>query len=198
MFKRGDHKVAVKVGFYTQIMGLGDSPTDSTLEWLECPNGDTNFAIGALDNFWRSVENLQVNNKIVWAVSQAAPMRRMKINADIDLFKYDAGCCAGFASGGYMADVDISGAVQSGSQQQWLSRNSKWGQWNGGVWNMVFSGCENAPASHCGHESNGPFTTIKATPLIAEKPYITELSDKWTLNVPKYETNKVGVTANNF
>ena len=63
---------------------------------------------------------------------------------------------------------------------------------------MVFSGCNNAPASHCGHEGTGPFTNIKATPLIAEKPYITENSDKWTLNVPHYETNKVGPTSNNF
>lgn len=63
---------------------------------------------------------------------------------------------------------------------------------------MVFSGCKNAPASHCSHEGSGPYTTVDATPLIAEKPYITELNDKWTLNVPKYETKKVGVTGNNF
>jgi hypothetical protein len=69
MFKRGTHAVNVKVGFYTQVIGLGDSPLDTTLQNLESPNGDTNYEIGALDNFWRSVENLQVNNKTVWAVS---------------------------------------------------------------------------------------------------------------------------------
>jgi len=63
---------------------------------------------------------------------------------------------------------------------------------------MVFSGCKNAPKSSCGHTGAGPFTTIDATPLIAEKPYVTELNDSWTLNVPKYEKNKVGVTSNNF
>lgn len=63
---------------------------------------------------------------------------------------------------------------------------------------MVFSGCKNAPKSSCGHTGAGPFTTIDATPLIAEKPYITELSGKFTLNVPLYEHNKVGVTKNNM
>jgi len=42
-------------------------------------------------------------------------MRRMKINGDLDLFKYDKGCCAGYASGGYMADIDVSGTVNSGT-----------------------------------------------------------------------------------
>lgn len=77
MFKRGNHNVNVKVGFYTQIMGLGDTPQDVTLASLFCPNGDTDFRIGALDNFWRSVEGVQVNGKVTYAVSQAAPMRRM-------------------------------------------------------------------------------------------------------------------------
>ena len=38
---------------------------------------------------------------------------------------------------------------------------------------MVFSGCVNAPASHCGNQGGAPYTTIAASPLIAEKPYIT-------------------------
>jgi len=115
MFKRGHHSVEVNVGFYTQVLGLGDTPQDSTINLLTCPNGDTDFRIGALDNFWRSVENLQVNSKVVWAVSQAAPMRRMQINNDLDLYKYDYGAAAGFASGGFMADVVTAGTVTSGS-----------------------------------------------------------------------------------
>lgn len=59
---------------------------------------------------------------------------------------------------------------------------------------MVFSGCTNAPNSHCSHNGGGPFTTIAATPLIAEKPYISENNGKYTLNVPKVETRKVGIT----
>lgn len=164
----------VKVGFYTQVMGLGDTPQDVTLKSLYCPNGDTDFRIGALDNFWRSVESLQVNGKVTYAVSQAAPMRRMQINGDLDLFKYDYGDAAGFASGGYMGDVVVTGTVNSGSQQQWMSRNSQWGRWSGGVWNMVFSGCNNAPASHCGNHGASPYTTLPSTQLIAEKPYISE------------------------
>ena len=69
MFKRGVHNVDVKVGFYTQILGIGDTPQDVTLKSLYSPNGDTDYRIGALDNFWRSVEGLQVNGKVTYAVS---------------------------------------------------------------------------------------------------------------------------------
>jgi hypothetical protein len=59
---------------------------------------------------------------------------------------------------------------------------------------MVFSGCHNAPATHCGNQGGLPYTTIAATPLIAEKPYISENNGQYTLNIPKVETNKVGPT----
>ena len=75
-----------------------------------------------------------------------------------------------------------------------MSRNSQWGSWNGGNWNIVFSGCINAPQSHCSNHEGHPFTTIGETPKIAEKPYITESDNKWTLQVPNVETNKRGPT----
>ena len=34
MFKKGNHHVNVRVGYYTQILGLGDKPTDVTLSSL--------------------------------------------------------------------------------------------------------------------------------------------------------------------
>lgn len=59
---------------------------------------------------------------------------------------------------------------------------------------MVFSGCNNAPASHCSNKDGLPYTNIPSTPLIAEKPYISENGDKYFLNIPKVEHNKVGPT----
>lgn len=76
-----------------------------------------------------------------WAVSQAAPYRRMHLRGNLQL---DDG---GWSSGGYMADTKIDGQVRSGSQQQWLSRNTEWAGWTGSNWNMVFVGAQNAPAT---------------------------------------------------
>jgi len=43
--------------------------------------------VGALNNFWRGVENVNLMNAnstiATWAVSQAAPMRRVQVEGDI-------------------------------------------------------------------------------------------------------------------
>jgi hypothetical protein len=59
------------------------------------------------------------------------------------------------------------------------------GQWSGGVWNMVFVGSNGAPETHCGNkDGNQPLTTVNETPVIAEKPYITFINDKYVMMVP--------------
>ncbi len=70
-----------------------------------------------------------------WAVSQAAPFRRMHILGNIVLHQNH-----GWASGGWMSDALIDGNVDSGTQQQWIARNSEWRSWTGSNWNMVFVG----------------------------------------------------------
>lgn len=156
------------------------------------------FTIGALNNFWRSAENVHVvpNGPMIWAVSQAAPLRRAVIDGDLNLFHYtDGQPAAGYASGGFMADVKISGTVSSGSQQQFLLRNCEFSNWQNGVWNMVFVGTTGAPETHCGNEDGAvPSTNINATPSIAEKPYIVMDGEQYKLMVPNLESNKVGVT----
>lgn len=88
---------------------------------------------------------------MLWAVSQAAPLRNVEVVKDLILYQYINGdMVAGYASGGFMANVQVSGTVQSGSQQQWFTRNSELGSFQGGVWNMVFTGTTGAPSSHCG------------------------------------------------
>lgn len=46
----------------------------------------------------------------------------------------------GRSSGGFLADSKVDGQVKSGTQQQWLTRNSRLGSWTGSNWNMVFVG----------------------------------------------------------
>jgi hypothetical protein len=85
-------------------------------------NSDT-----ALCNFWRGVENINLKNTwagstTMYAVSQAAPIRRVHVDGNLDLFSTASGM-KGWSSGGYMADSVISGRTNAGTQQQWFNRN---------------------------------------------------------------------------
>jgi len=69
--------------------------------------------------------------------------------------------------------------------------------WINGTWNFVFVGCPNAPDENCGSANTTelPVTKVDATPLIAEKPFVTYKEGSLTdfqLVVPRVETNKVG------
>lgn len=55
-------------------------------------------------------------------------------------------------------------------------------------------GCNGAPSTKCG--SGAAHSNIDKTPLIAEKPYIIESNNRYSLVVPKYETNKKGYNWN--
>ena len=90
----------------------------------------------------------------------------------MNLFQYNSGCCAGYSSGGYLADSTVSGTITSGSQQQFYVRNTQAGTWTGGNWNMVFQGNTGGyPGTHCSNSAFWPITSIPQTPIIAEKPY---------------------------
>ena len=151
----GTNPLNFQVGYYTAVAGLGLSPNDVVI------NGSIyvrNRCIGgfcsALNNFWRSLSNLTINvttpgfgcySGEFWAVSQAAPMRRVNVTGgNVTLMDYCTG--PSFASGGFIADSAFSGGVLiNGSQQQWLTRNSVVNVWTNGVWNQVFSGVVGAP-----------------------------------------------------
>ncbi|WP_407288579.1 coagulation factor 5/8 type domain-containing protein [Streptomyces sp. BP-8] len=165
LFKPGSYDVDANIGFYTQIAGLGRSPDDTTINGAVHAEADW-FDGNATQNFWRSAENLAVNpsgGADRWAVSQAAPYRRMHLKGDLQL---DDG---GWSSGGLLADTKVDGQVRSGSQQQWLSRNTEWGSWSGANWNMVFVGAKNAPA---GDFPAPPYTRVENTPVSREKPFL--------------------------
>ncbi len=81
MFVPGTYNLEVNVGYYTQVLGLGASPDSVTIKGHVQTKAD--FTNGnALCNFWRVAENLFVdpNDGIDhWAVSQAAPYRKMHL-----------------------------------------------------------------------------------------------------------------------
>jgi hypothetical protein len=188
LFKPGTYNVDANIGFYTQIAGLGLSPDAVAINGAVHAEADW-FAGNATQNFWRSAENLSVNpasGTDRWAVSQAAPYRRMHVRGNLQL---DDG---GWSSGGFISDTRIDGQVRSGSQQQWLSRNTQWGSWTGSNWNMVFVGDVNAPANTF---PNPPYTTVAQTPVVREKPFLyVDAAGNYNVFVPALRTNSQGIT----
>lgn len=193
LFKPGTyHGLNAQLGFYTSIAGLGLSPDDTTI------NGDVTVDAGwfngnATQNFWRSAENLAlvpVNGTNRWAVAQAAPFRRMHVRGGLNLSPTGYG----WASGGYIADSRIDGQVGPYSQQQWYTRDSALGGWLNGVWNMVFSGVEGAPAQSF---PNPPYTTLDTTPVSREKPFLYVEGNEFRVFLPEKRTNARGVTWGN-
>jgi hypothetical protein len=191
-----------QVGYYTSVAGLGQSPSDVVINgsvdvYNQCFSG----SCVASDNFWRSLSNLTINtttpnfgcyNGEFWAVSQAAPLRRVLINGPTTLMDYCTG--PSYASGGFIADSQFTGGtVINGSQQQWMTRNSILDGWTNGVWNQVFSGVIGAPAQcfPCGN----PYTTLATSPVTREAPYLYQDSNgNYNVFVPAVQHNSSGTT----
>jgi hypothetical protein len=189
LFKPGMYDVNAKVGFYTQLSGLGPSPDDVVIRGAVSADARWRTNGNATLNFWRIVENMSVipaGGFDRWAVSQAAPMRRMHIRGDLVL---DDG---GWSSGGFLADSKVDGQVRSGSQQQWLTRSSELGSWTGSNWNMVFVGARNAPAQSF---PAPPYTVLPSAPVIREKPFLyVDARGAWQMFVPALRSNTSGTT----
>ena len=201
-----------QVGYYTEVAGLGGSPGDVTIngsidvynQCLPAADGtDTNCI--ALDNFWRSMSNLTINvtggtgcqaATDFWAVSQAAPMRRVSINGKLSLMDYCNGA-PDYASGGFIADSAFSGStIVNGSQQQFIVRNSNLDGWSNGVWNQVFSGDIGAPpTTFPPTATSGPYTTLATSPVTQEEPFLqTDASGNYSVFVPALQHNSSGTS----
>jgi len=120
LFKPGTYKVDVPVGYYTQVLGLGASPADVVFDGprgVYSEEGDQTNLGGALSTFWRSAENFRNRGPLLWAVSQAAPLRRVITDGDLNLAQYVPGVGMGYSSGGFVGNVQVGGALMTGSQQ---------------------------------------------------------------------------------
>ncbi|MGN6741972.1 MAG: adenylyl cyclase [Amnibacterium sp.] len=189
----------VKVGYYTEVDGLGQDPSGVTINGGVTATGRNGS--GALDTFWRSVSNLTIHvvptadgchtGNEMWAVSQAAPMRRVDVKDYTTFMPYCES--PNFASGGFVADSKLEGGALNGSQQQFYVRNSDLGAgWSNGVWNQVFSGDINAPAQSF---PAGPYTTLTATPVSREKPYLyVDANGSYRVFVPSAQVASTGTS----
>jgi hypothetical protein len=206
LFKPGTYGSAAEplnfqVGYYTDVAGLGGSPTDVTINgtadvYNQCFGpGDCT----ALVNFWRSLSNLTINVAgkggcqfgEFWATSQATSLRRVQVNGFATLMDY---CSApSYASGGFIADSQFTGSViVNGSQQQYLVRDSDIDVWTNAVWNQVFAGVQGAPAQSF---PDPPYTTLATNPESREKPFLyLDANDHFNVFVPAVRFNSSGTT----
>lgn len=185
----GEYALNVPVGFYTEVMGVGASPAEVRV------HGDVH-ADAALKNnnatttFWRAVEGMEVtppSGTMQWAVSQATSLRRMHVRGDLTLHQQH-----GWASGGWMADTRVEGTVDSGTQQQWISRNCDWKTWTGSNWNMVFVGVPEAPATTWPKPA---WTSVAKAPETRERPFlVVDKAGAWGVRVPAVARESAGVT----
>ncbi|MFI7606285.1 adenylyl cyclase [Micromonospora sp. NPDC049366] len=213
LFKPGSYgtpeqPLQIKVGYYTEIAGLGAAPTDVRITgkieaYNRClqDNGTSNCI--ALVNFWRTLSNLSLtvnaagqdgcrSSANFWAVSQAVSMRRLNIDGGgLSLMDY---CTAGpqYASGGFIADSRLP-ATTNGSQQQWLTRNSEVAGWSNAVWNQVFAGVVGAPDDATFPDP--PYTTLDTNPLSREKPYLfVDGTGRYQVRVPAVRRDSRGIS----
>ena len=110
-----------QVGYYTTVAGLGANSLDVVINGsIDVYNQCIAGSCTALENFWRSLSNLTINvtnptfgcqTGEFWAVSQAAPMRRVAVNGLVTLQDY---CTQpAFASGGFIADSQFTASTSS-------------------------------------------------------------------------------------
>jgi hypothetical protein len=210
-----------QVGYYTEVAGLGSMPQDTVIDGAIdvfnnlCTAGTSDC--NSDDNFWRTLSNLDLNVDLpssppayappaldaygagcansaeIWSASQADPIRRAIVNGNVVFQDY----CASnnYASGGFVADSKISGDLDFYGNQQYMVRNSSIGGANGcpqGLWNMVYSGVQGAPATvftgQC--EQN---TDLSTSPVTEEEPFLfTDSGGNYNVFVPAVQQNSSG------
>jgi Ricin-type beta-trefoil lectin domain len=194
LFTPGTYNVDIPVGYYTEVAGLGLSPDQVSITGGGVHVAGHTSDGNATQNFWRDAENMSVSpssGSTMWAVSQADPFRRMDVHGNMKLWDDTHGTSGNWSSGGYVGDSRVSGQINSGTQQQFLTQDTAMdGGWTGHNWNMVFVGDTNAPATSF---PNPQYTTVAQSPVMREKPFIyVDSSGNWQVFVPSNRTNVQG------
>ena len=169
------------------------------------------------NNFWRSMSNLTLNVDLPdsppvyappvadargpgctnteesWSASQADPIRRVIVNGSL---VFQDHCASNdYASGGFIADSQVSRDLDFYGNQQYMVRNSDIGGAVGcpqGLWNMVYSGVEGAPSrvlsGQC--EQN---TVLSTSPVTEEEPFpYLDRDDHYSVFVPAVQHDSSG------
>lgn len=207
LFMPGDYSKAgvLKIPYYVHMAGLGKTPYDVKVGNVHTPaplNNDNGTC-----TFWRSLENLSVigpetyeeDEAFLWAVSQAAPIRRVYSERTVkNQWKN------GWVSGGFTADCVFMAPAGSDGQQQWYTRNTHLekgrGRFREGSWNFMFQGVELGEGADINTyvnnwDKDGNITWVSTTPVLREKPFLF-MGEDGRLKVfrPALRRNAVGVS----
>ena len=188
-----------KLGYYTQVSGVGnDKSTVSIAPGINVLNncaksGDAGcVAPGGLDNFWRSMSDLTITGSkdpLVFAVSQASPIRDVTIEGDKGILMCDWHTTTyecGETSGGFIDGMKAS-KIGLGSQQQFYVSNSEINELQAGVWNIVSNNNKGTVKGEgdtgTQNKWNGyPFTEMKdATLAQFKQPKLVKNGDEWQI-----------------
>jgi len=194
LLRRGDYgALDIPVNFYTSIIGVGSSAADVLISSVKANDTYPDSAKGGLENFWRSVEGLTCTaSSVTWAVSQAAPLRRVHINGDLHLSQ-QSGEQVHYTSGGFMADITVGGTLDWGSQQQFFFRNAEFNDidYTGSGRSFVFVGVRGVP-TYDPSKATPYISDVKQAPDVAEKPYLVEEDGEWLIIVPDRQAQPAG------
>jgi hypothetical protein len=153
IFCEGNYEnIILYLNYYTSFYGINMKTVILNNSSIIIPSFVPDPTLGALDNFWRSLENMTINvnpdtniiprtdkipanNNFKWCVSQASPLRNVIINVkpstpeiwffDLGWFgsKSQATINSVYASGGYASNIQTNGIINLGGQQQFCFNN---------------------------------------------------------------------------
>ncbi|MFI0900956.1 coagulation factor 5/8 type domain-containing protein [Streptomyces sp. NPDC020983] len=196
LFRPGTYDVDARLGSCTSIAGLGLSPDDVTIngavrvEGRPQPGGGG----GALTALPCSAENLAVgpaDGTGRWAVSQAAPPRRVHIRGQLLLPPRRGGS----TSGGHTADPAAGSGVVNASQQPGPTRGSTAAGRPDGVRDQIFRRFAGAPGQP---SPQPPCPAAPAAPVSREKPFLhLDAAGRYRVFLPalRYGTADAGRSA---
>jgi len=208
LLKPGTHNLDINVPYYFSVVGLGARPTDTMVQPGSGGIGlrvDTQGNPNSCNTFWRSIENLEMGySPVQFWVSQAAPMRSVKVDGDLEM----AGSAWGqWASGGALMNSHITGSISVGNQQQWYTRGTTMSRYprRAGPGSYVCVGCidvntsrpfpdsydlSNLQPAQYGHIGE---SYTAAPEIFAEKPYIVaQENGTFGLQIPALLQSHVG------
>jgi len=194
--KPGNHSVDINVPYYFSVLGLGLKPGDVAVHpgpqkiGIQVDLQDNKHSLNA---FWRSLENLQTFQwRLNWWVSQAAPIRSVIVEGELFLSGGPP------ASGGCLANSQVKGRLETGSQQQWYARGNSMRPFPRASWrgSYVCVGCLDATqkdepfklsyswnASKQSHHTGLSYT--EPPEVFAEKPHVAFRQGRYYLSIPK-------------
>lgn len=204
LLKPGKHDdLKIDLPYYFSVHGLGFLPTDTVIGARDGLKVDLQENPNSCNTFWRSIENVHLKGPVKFWVSQAAPMRSVVVDGDLEVAGQGG---SDYASGGALMNSVVSGNIFMGLQQQWYTRGTKMNpypnkvpagsfvcvgctQQNGGKYSNSYDWDNNQANQYA--QTGTSYT--EAPEVFAEKPYIfVDDSGKFQLLIPNVQSKRWG------